>query len=99
MPRCTSSAAQPSAIATARNNRHVATVVRNLIAPARITRHIPNVSSSDLEFALFVILSLSSGAISRPAHHGRREMLDRRRADLLHDGAQLDTQELEHALD
>src|SRR6266700_913900 len=36
---------------------------------------------------------------SGPPHHGRCEMLDRRRADLLHDGAQLDAQELEHALD
>src|SRR5215510_1742824 len=34
----------------------------------------------------------------RPAHHCRLEILDRRRADLLHDCAQLDAQELEHAL-
>src|SRR3954467_14681260 len=37
--------------------------------------------------------------VSRPAHHRRREMLDRGSADLLHHGVGLGAQKLEHALD
>src|SRR5712672_2662823 len=36
---------------------------------------------------------------SRSAHHGRRQRLDVRGADLLHHAVGLDAQELEHALD
>src|SRR5580704_1207802 len=36
---------------------------------------------------------------SRPPHHRRPELFDRRRADLLHDGEELRAQQLEHALD
>src|SRR5215831_6438545 len=36
---------------------------------------------------------------SRPSHHSRREMLDGRRTDLLHDAQQLGPQQLQHALD
>src|SRR5882672_1411369 len=39
------------------------------------------------------------GAVLGPEHYRRLEVLERRRADLLHDGAQLDAQQLEHALD
>src|SRR5260370_3393737 len=34
-----------------------------------------------------------------PAHHRRHQLLDRRRADLLHHGVGFDAQTLEHALD
>ena len=34
-----------------------------------------------------------------PTYHRGREVLDRRRADLLHDKAQLEAEQLEHALD
>src|SRR5262249_28186721 len=36
---------------------------------------------------------------SRASHHGRPQMLDRRRADLLHHGVGFLAQKLEHALD
>src|SRR3954447_1819091 len=38
-------------------------------------------------------------SVSRPAHHRRREMLDRGSADLLHHRVGLGAQKLEHALD
>src|SRR5436189_436645 len=45
----------------------------------------------DLHHAVLLLL--------RPTHHRRLEILDRRRADLLHDRAQLDAQQVEHPLD
>src|SRR5262249_49454519 len=36
---------------------------------------------------------------SRSPHHCRHQLLDRRRADLLHHGVGFDAQKLEHALD
>src|SRR6188472_4188040 len=37
--------------------------------------------------------------VSRPAHHRRHEVLDRRRADLLHHGVSFGTEQFQHPLD
>src|SRR5919201_1674679 len=43
--------------------------------------------------------SRGCGPVSSPPHHGRHQVLDGGRADLLHHGVRLDAQELEHAFD
>ena len=48
---------------------------------------------------LCTVRTESSRYRSDPAHHGGHELLDRGRANLLHDGAQLDAQQLQNSLD
>src|SRR5215468_411652 len=43
--------------------------------------------------------NLFMSATSRPAHHGRHEVLDRGRADLLHGAAQFGAQDCQDAFD
>src|SRR5262245_20625111 len=69
-----------------------------LSSPTPSTHCTPTSELSPMAFLVGVRLAACPAATSRPAHHGRREMLHRRRADLLHGGARLGAQYLEHAL-